>query len=546
MKTAIIVIGVLLMATSSYSHIKLFINAQLYTGLESHTSADAFITERGRFTHIGESRRLKNIIGPDTEIIDLKNAFVMPGFIEAHAHLLAIGQQKLTLDLRALSTKEIADLVMAQSQKQAKGTWIRGRGWDQNLWPSKAFPHKDLLKAVKNPVYLRRVDGHAILVNDAALLLSGISDLTQNPPGGTIVRDQLGKPSGVLIDNAMALVERHLDKPTKKDLELYLNLGINEALSLGITSFHDAGVDRETLALYEERAKRKDLKLRIYAMIDGTDQALTKQWLRRGPVFINDLLTVRSFKLFADGALGSRGASLLEDYHDQPGNSGLLLITEDDLAQKTEAAINASFQVATHAIGDAANRLVLNAYERALKKTGSKNARLRIEHAQLVDPSDQHRFKKLAVIASMQPIHCTSDMAWVSDRLGHQRITNRAYPWRSLLNEGALLAFGSDGPVEGINPILGIFAAVTRTNRDSLPKDGFMPEQKLKLKEALHGYHRGAAFAEFNEHQKGLIKEGYWADFVVFDQNLTHPQTSMFLSAKPKMTVLGGEIVFER
>lgn len=521
-----------------------FINAKIFTGSKV-SKDDAFLVKDGRFTQLGTVEEIKRLADAETSIVDLKNSVVVPGFIEAHAHLLGLGQSRLTLDLRNLSPHDVKSLVTTQAQKQSEGTWITGRGWDQNLWPEKNFPDKSMLKDINNPVYLRRVDGHAIWVNDAAIKIAGIDDDTKDPAGGQIIRDAHGKATGVLIDNAIDLVSKHLDKPSRKDLELYLELATKEALSLGITSFHDAGVSADVVALFEDLAKKNQLPLRLNVMLDGQDQDLVDRFFARGPV-IGDFLTIRSIKYFADGALGSRGASLLEPYHDQPDHSGLMLIDKKTLVAKTKAAISQGFQVATHAIGDGANRVVLDAYEDALKATNAKNTRLRVEHAQLIDPADHHRFRDLSVVASMQPIHCTSDMPWVPDRLGEERIKDRAYPWRSLLNQGAVLAFGSDAPVEDINPILGLYASVSRADVKGSPHEGFMPEQKLKLIEALKGYHEGAAYAEFNEHQKGKIAPGYLADFAVFDTDILHPTKPTFLEAKPKMTVVNGAIVYKK
>lgn len=518
-----------------------YVNGKIYTGTRINTDADAFLIKDGRFKKIGHTKDIAKLAH---KTIDLQGALVLPGFIEAHAHLISLGQSKMMLDLRGLSKEDIVDIVMAQAKKQAPDTWIKGRGWDQNLWPDKNFPHKNLLSSVKNPVYLRRVDGHAVWLNDAALLLSKIDSTTDNPQGGWIGRDKEGRATGVLVDSAMDLINKHVDKPAKSDLEHYLQLAMDEALSLGITSFHDTGTNADTISLLEEYSKTKKLKLRVYALLDGDDQSLVKRFIDRGPV-IEDFLTIRGIKYFADGALGSRGAYLLENYHDKPDHKGLLIVDKNDLLKKTTQAINKGFQVATHAIGDGANRLVLDVYEETLKKTRKKNTRLRIEHAQLVDPQDHQRFKDLAVIASMQPTHCTSDMGWVKERIGESRIKDRAYPWRSLLNKGVVLAFGSDAPVENINPIYGIYAAVTRSDSLGHPKDGFMPEQKLTLKEALGGYYQAAAYAEFNEHQKGKIDEGFFADFVVFDVNILSPDKKNFLQAKPTMTVVGGEIMYQ-
>lgn len=534
----------LLMFTTNLSATKIaYINAKIFTGTDISKDT-AFLVDNGRFLEFGDAEHIK-AKAKDIPVVDLKHALVMPGFIEAHAHLLGLGQSKVALDLRNLSQADIVKKVSDQVHAQSAGTWITGRGWDQNHWVDKSFPHKDSLKGIKNPVYLRRVDGHAVWINDAAIKLAGIDDQTKDPAGGQIIRDPKGKATGVLIDNAIDLVSKYVDKPTRRDLELYLQLAVKEALSLGITSFHDAGSGTDAIALFEDMAQKNQLKLRLNVMIDGQEQQLVDRFLARGPL-IGDFLTVRSIKYFADGALGSRGAWLLEPYHDHAHHQGLLLIDKKDLTEKTKKAIAAGFQIATHAIGDGANRLVLDAYEDALKTTKAKNARLRVEHAQLVDPADHKRFSDLAVIASMQPIHCTSDMAWVPDRLGQSRVKDRAYPWRSLLNKGVVLAFGSDAPVEDINPILGLYASVTRADMKSIPKDGFLPEQKLKLTEALRGYHEGAAFAEFNEHQKGKIAPGYLADFAVFDTDLLHPEKKSFLDAKPFLTVVNGEVVYQR
>lgn len=545
MKIYVAIILGLLMLTKSLSAEKLaFTNAKIFDG-KTVSANDAFVVENGRFLKIGKTDDIKKTLGKNETAIDLQGALVLPGFIEAHAHLLGLGQSKLNLDLRHLSKSAIVDKLMKQSKKQAAGTWLTGRGWDQNLWDDKEFPHKDLLRTIENPVYLRRVDGHAAWVNDVVLKKAGIDKNTKDPDGGKIIRDQQGQATGVFIDNAIDLVSKYLDKPSKADLEQYYNLGEKEALSLGITSFHDAGASADAIAIFEELAQKNKLSLRLHVMIDGGDQSLVDKFLARGPL-LGDFLTVRSIKYFADGALGSRGAFLLAPYHDHAEQSGLMLTDRKILADQTKKAIDAGFSVATHAIGDGANRVVLDAYEDALTLTKAKNTRLRVEHAQLIDPSDHARFKKLSIIASMQPIHCTSDMAWVPDRLGAERIKNRAYPWRSLLDQGVVLAFGSDAPVEDINPILGIYAAVTRANLDGTPEGGFMPEQKLKLIEALEGYHHGAAYAEFNEHQKGKIAEGFFADFVVFDTNLLHPIKAEFIKAKPVMTVVNGKIVYQR
>lgn len=527
----------------SDNEVTAYVNAKIYSGENLLENADGILVKDGKFFKLGASTDLKN---QATKTIDLQGALVLPGFIESHGHFLGLGQKKLNLDLKNLQVNDIVERISSQAKKQRPNTWITGRGWDQNLWPDRKFPHKNSFSKIAHPVYLRRVDGHAIWVNDAALKIAKVTAETKDPDGGQILRDKNGEPTGVFIDNAISLVSSYLDKPDRKDLELYLDLATTEALSVGITSFHDAGVSKDVIDLYEDFAKSNRLKLRIYAMLDGEEQKLVEDFYKRGPVNINDFLNIRSIKYFADGALGSRGAYLLHDYHDQPGHRGLLLMNQRDLTEKTKRALSHGFQVATHAIGDGANRMVLDAYQNALVDISANDPRLRIEHAQIIDQADHARFKKLSVIASMQPIHCTSDMPWVPERLSPTRIHKRAYPWRSLLNNGVHLAFGSDGPVEEINPILGIYAAVTRTTVEGAPVNGFMPEEKLTLKEAFNGYFFGGAHAEFNETKKGKIAAGYFADFVVFDVDLLHPFKSSFLSAKPKMTVVNGDVVYKR
>jgi predicted amidohydrolase YtcJ len=543
MKRIFFWLAVFLMSTQAMTKGKtLYFNAKIYTGQDIHRG-DAFIVSEGRFLKIGPKSMLDSLMDKDDAMVDLNGLLVMPGFIESHAHLLGLGQSRINLDLRGLSKALIIEKVKKQAVEQKANTWIKGRGWDQNLWEEKEFPCALDLKGVSSPVYLRRVDGHAAWFNDVALKIAGIDKNTKDPEGGVIIRDQNGNPTGVFIDNAIELVTRHVDNPSLAEQEIYLDLAMKEALSFGITSFHDAGASRKELELYQDYNQKNKLLLRIYAMIDGTDQQLVDDFLKKGPLK-SDFLTIRSIKYFADGALGSRGASLLEDYEDDKGNSGLLLMEEADLVKKTKNALQHGFQVATHAIGDKANREVLNAYQEALKGHVAKEARLRVEHAQLVDPLDHYRFKELSIVASMQPIHCTSDMAWVDERIG-KRLKDRAYPWQSLLEKGAVLAFGSDAPVEDINPIKGIYAAVSRKNPEE-EKDSFMPEERLSLAQALNGYFLGAAFSEFSEDVKGQIAEGFFADFVVFDTDILHPTKNTFLQARPLMTVVNGQKVYER
>lgn len=546
-KNNIRLIWIVFMASTSLmsSSPIVFVNAKIYDGNRHINEADAVYVEQGKIAKIGTHSSLK--LAKNTRIVDVKGGRLMPGFIEAHAHLLGIGQNKVNLDFRNKTLDEIITMLKTQAKKQPAGSWIEGRNWNHAILLSKNYSASRLLEQVSktHPIALKRVDGHVLWVNDRALKMANITSSTPDPAGGTIVKDDVGEPTGILIDHAVTLVSSVMKKPKKSELERFLKLGQREALQHGITSIHDAGANKETLDLYKEHAKNGKLKLRIYAMIDGQDEELVEQYLKAGPVNEQDFLSIRSIKYFADGAMGSRGALLFDDYEDDKGNRGLALLDREALKKKTIRALKSGFQVATHAIGDAANRLVLDAYESAQQELNNKDGRLRIEHVQLVDEDDQIRFKKNHIIASMQPVHCTSDMAWMPDRLSIKRIKNRAFPWRTFIDQGVKVAFGSDSPVEPINPIMGIFAATTQQNEKFLPQDGYMPKEKLTLKEALNGFYNDAAYAEFAEKKKGKISEGYLADFVIFKEDILALPKKDFIKASPEMTIVGGEVLFQ-
>ncbi len=497
-----------------------FINAQIFDG-EKILQEDAFLVQNHKFILIDKSEKIQTLT---KNIINLQNQFVMPGFIESHAHLVSLGRSLSILDLKNKSLQQILDLISKETKKAAPNSWIIGRGWDQNLWADKKFPNSSMLDSVSrnHKVCLIRTDGHAYWVNSQALKAAFITQQTKAPFGGQII-------NGILLDNAMNLVSPLIT--TQNTKKKYLELALKKASSVGITSFHDASTDKETLDLLTQMAQQKLLNTRVYAMLDGSDEKLVNNYLAKGPQNNNNLLVIRSIKYFADGALGSRGALLLQDYADDKGNKGLLLITKSDLVNKTKLAIKHNFQIATHAIGDAANKLVLDAYEEAQNKVFNK--RLRIEHAQIIDPSDHERFSKLNVIASMQPIHYLSDISWVPSRIGEKDLEKKAYPWASLLQHNTKLAFGSDAPVEDLNPILGLYAAVSRPGT-----------QQLTMKQALKAYYEDAAYAEFNEHQKGKIAFNFLADFIVFKENIFKLTKTEFLATKVLKTFVGGKQVF--
>lgn len=481
--------------------------------------------------------------------IDLDGRTVIPGLTDAHGHLLGLGLSMMTIDLVGTkSTEEIGELVRRHAGKVRPGEWIQGRGWDQNHWPDREFPDHKILDrgAPENPVYLTRVDGHASWVNRYALEHSGITHATPDPDGGRIIRDPDGNPTGVLIDAAMRLVADNIPEPAISRKQRALNLAINECLSFGITTVHDMGMNLPTINLYREMIASGETVLRLYSTIDGVGDTW-EHFLQKGRIVgsSRNMLTVRAIKLYSDGALGSRGASMIEPYNDDPVNDGLLLLSEEEIYSTTVQALENGFQVCTHAIGDRANRVVLNAYERALRRVPGHNHRLRIEHVQVLHPDDFIRFHESGIIPSMQPIHCTSDMSWVVDRLGIER-ARYAYAWRSLIDQGTVIAGGSDFPVEPVNPLLGLFAAETRQDEHFNPKDGWFPEQRLRRDEAFRMFTSWAAYASFEDEIKGTLEPGKLADFVIYPQDVMTIHVNELRAVRPDLTILGGKIVFDR
>ena len=514
--------------------------------------AEAIAIVGRRIARVGSDREIEEMIGPHTRVIELRGRLVVPGFIESHGHLLGLGQSRLILDLRGTrSAEEVAERVARKVREAKPGEWILGRGWDQNEWPRKDFPTHEVLDRVapQHPVYLTRVDGHAAWVNRRALELAGITQEPADPPGGRLIRDAEGRPTGVLIDRAMNLVARLIPPRNREENKRALLLAIEECLRSGITSFHDAGASREAIELYKELLREGALRLRLYVMISGRDEALLREYLERGPeIGLGEHhLTIRAIKLVADGALGSRGAALLEPYADEPTQSGLLILSEEEIYQIARRALAAGFQVNTHAIGDRANRIVLNAYERAFREFPNvRDPRFRIEHAQILDEADIPRFARLGVIASMQAIHATSDMPWVPARLGEARTREGAYVWRKLLQSGARIANGSDAPVEPLNPLLGFYAAITRQDERGNPPGGWFPDQRMTREEALRSFTLDAAYAAFEEHLRGSLEPGKLADLVVLSKDIMTIPPAEILRTEVDLTLVDGRIVYER
>lgn len=465
---------------------------------------------------------------PNATFIDGNHKVMLPGLIDAHGHVMGLGETLLQVDLReSKSALDAAKMVQAYAKTQQDLAWVTGRGWNQVLWPGKAYPNASLLDEYVNnrPVMLSRVDGHASWVNSKALEIAGITKETLDPPGGKIVRDEQGNPTGVLIDNAESLMLKHLPKTSEATLTAQLNAAGEHLLSEGITSVHDAGIGKVVYNYYKKRVAEHSLPVRIYPMIAATSVDL-RQLLETGHVQDQyDWLSIRSVKAYGDGALGSRGAALLQPYSDAQDNRGLLVTREQDLKPLFDLVLGKGFQLNFHAIGDRANRLALDQFADSFERIGGKSLRNRVEHAQVVNVDDIPRFKALNIIPAMQPTHATSDMNMAKDRVGATRLKG-AYAWQTFLKQGSPVAFGSDFPVELSNPFFGLHAAVTRQDRNNSPDSGWIPSEAVTLKQAFRGFTLDAAYAAHQEHILGGLTEGKWADFILIDQDVftTSPQ----------------------
>ncbi|HZQ34318.1 MAG TPA: amidohydrolase [Dehalococcoidia bacterium] len=515
------------------------VNGRIYTQDRAGTVAEAFAVENGRFAAVGATAALP----ARGDELDLHGRTVLPGLIDAHAHLRNLAESRLNVDLSgAASAVEAAARVALRAAERPAGTWITGRGWDQNAWTDPAFPTSAPLDAaaLRNPVALTRVDGHALWVNSAALHAAGIDDAAPDPPGGRILRNVAGHATGVLIDQAMGLVRDLVPPVGDDDLDAAVEAAVAECLRFGLTGVHEMGVDERTIASYTRLIDTGRFPFRVLGAINGPGRTW-QAWRERGPMRRHrDRLSVSAIKLYADGALGSRGAALLAPYSDDPDNSGLELASGADLERWARDAVRHGFQVCIHAIGDRANRTVLDAYERVL--AGDREKRLRVEHAQILAPAEIVRFRRLGVIPSMQQTHCTSDSAWADRRLG-SRVAG-AYAWRSLLDTGVIIAGGSDFPVESPNPLLGIAAGITRS-RLGEPLRPWHPEQCMTREEAVRSFTRWAAYAGFDEDVAGSIEPGKYADFVVLDRDIYTCPPEQSAETRVLLTVFGGEIVWQ-
>ena len=481
--------------------------------------------------------------GPNTELINLEQAFAYPGFIDTHAHILYTGMHKSYLQLSDnLYKAAILDLVKKHLKHCRKDEWIIGAGWDNHHWPKESLPHaKDLdIITLNHPVVLQRCDTHLIWVNSLALKLAGIDRHTPDPLGGIIEKDSSGNPTGILVDSAMLAIKKVIPIPSLQERIKITTHVLDECLQKGITMIHNAATDSMDFDVFLHLASENTLKMRIYLMAAVRDPygGLFKEG--SSPITFSPLLEMRCLKIWSDGALGSRGAALLTPYHDDDNNIGLLLWEESALIFVLKKAKAHGFQVAAHAIGDRANRFILDLFE----KVGVKGLRWRIEHAELIAKEDVSRFAKLGVIAAIQPVQATSDMVWLEKSIGEKRVKETAFIWQSLLKAGTLLVGGSDSPVGDFNPLWGIYAAITRQDHHQYPEGGWYPGQRLTREEALKIYTCHAAYACFQENQLGTLQEGKCADLVVLPKNILTCPPSDLLNMKVLLTIVNGKIVF--
>ncbi len=523
------------------------VNARVYTADESRPLVDAFAVTKGRIVFTGSSSEAAYLRGSNTVVYDAKGKTIIPGMVDAHAHLGGLAESLRSVDLTGTrSYEEVIARVVERSQSLPAGSWIVGRGWDQNAWSDTRFPtHEKLSAAVPNhPVSLTRVDGHASLVNANAMSRASLAS-KKNPAGGIISRDDRNQPTGILIDRAQQLVSSLIPTASQSEVRESLKGAVTLMHRWGLTGLHDAGSSRVMIDLYENMAATGELDLRLYAMISD-DSAAINHYFAMGPRsgLHDGRLWVRSVKLYADGAMGSRGAALLEAYSDDANNTGLLLSTPDHIQSVAERGLKSGFQINTHAIGDRGNRVVLDAYEAALRTVPKADHRFRVEHAQILHYDDIPRFAKLGVVPSMQASHQTSDMYWVGKRLGPTRVLG-AYAWKSLLETGVVLPNGSDFPVEQVNPLISFHASVARQDANNWPAGGWLPEQRMSREDALRSMTIWPAWSAFQEKDLGSIAVGKYADFVVLDQDIMRIPAELILGTKVVSTFVGGKEVYK-
>lgn len=537
---------------------QIYFNGQIYTMNDKNPMVEAVAVKADSILSVGSKEKIMRLKGDKTKFFDLQGKTMIPGFIEGHGHLYSMGANLLVVDLTgATSYDEVINRVAEKAKSTPKGEWIRASGWHHDKWDTQpslinGFPTHHLLSAAvpDHPVLLTHASGHIAIVNQKAMDIVGINAQRLQPDGGEIIKDGNGNPTGVLKEKAILLTSLYLPRVTKESAKKAITFALEECFKNGITGFHDAGSSQYIIRIFKEMASQNLIKLRLYVMLSVWGPNQIKNFLKDGIQvnLYNNQLTVRSIKLIADGALGSRGAWLLEEYSDAPGEYGLNFTSMADIKKIVENAYEHDFQVGIHAIGDRAIHEVLDVYESTFKsksKNSSQDPRFRIEHAQHFNPADIPRVAELNVILAMQAIHLSSDRPWAIDRLGEKRIVEGAYIWQTLLKSGAKIINGTDVPVEPINPIAVFYASVSRKTLKGTPEGGYEPLQKMTRNQALKSYTLDAAYAAFQENDKGSIEVGKWADFTILDSDIMKIPEDQILKTKVTMTIIGGEIVFD-
>lgn len=533
-------------------------NGKIYTVDQKNTVVEAVAVKDGKILETGSTNEINSYIGEETTTIDLNGRLMTPGLIEGHGHFMGMGYSLMSLNLMGTSSyQEVVEKVREAVAEAEPGEWILGRGWHQSKWGNtaevevKGFPTHHMLSEVSpdNPVVLRHASGHALLANAKAMEIANVGPATDFKDGGEIIKDTKGDPTGIFNESAMGLIGQFIPENNEDSDRKAFELAGRNCLENGITSFHDAGEGEKTINLMKQILTEGGFSTRLYVMLSGGNRALLDKYFEIGPEIGlgNDFLTIRSIKLFVDGALGSRGAWLIEPYTDMPGHYGHAVSELSYLQEVSDRAIQNGFQVCTHAIGDRGNKEVLDIYEKAYRNNPDQNdARFRIEHAQHLTASDIPRFASLGVIPAMQAIHMSSDRPWAIDRLGEDRILEGAYVWQKLLQSGGRIVNGTDVPVEPLSPLASFYASISRKTLQGLPPEGYEPDQKMSREEALRSYTIDAAFGAFEENIKGSAEPGKLADFTVFSDNIMTIPEEDILSTDIDMTIVGGKVLYER
>lgn len=528
----------------------IYINGNIYTVDDDFTTATAMAVKGDRILYVGDQEGAEAYLGTGTQVTDLEGKTVLPGLIEGHMHINNLGENQMKIDAYWKSKEAILELVRQEAEAAEPGEWIQGSGWLDTLWETPGYPTKEELDAVApdNPVILIRSDNHMCWVNSKALELAGITKDTPDPQGGKILKTDDGELLGCLTDNAAVMVINIIPAWSAEEQKNAILMAQEELFSYGFTSAMDAGTKVNYLQHYEDLYESGELKLRIYAMplISSTDSAEADYIRENGPVsgLYDDHLSILGVKVLGDGALGSRGSALLEDYSDDPGNRGSYRFTDEEIYDIMSLAYNNGYQIAYHAIGDGANHQVLDTYERLLEENPREDPRLRIEHFQVVTPEDIDRAMDMGILTAMQFTHATSDLTMAEDRLGSERIKT-AYAWRTVLDKGGIIG-GSDAPVELVNPFHGLYAGVTRMTRAGEPEGGWYPEQKVTREEALRAFTIWAAYGQFEEDLKGSLEPGKLADFIIIDRDyMTCPEADI-KDIQVLATYVGNELVYTK